>query len=222
MRIVDLPPNIKRTDDGSLVDMNDGRVLFFSIERFAKDIAEGNCCFICGAQPGTKIFNNEHVIPDWILRRYKLHNHKIRLPNGTETTYGRYKVPCCRECNSLMAETFETPLSAVLENFVRTRTFATVPNIQRTLFNWLALIFLKTHLKDRLLPLHPDPRKGAESIASSYSWDQLHHLHCVARSFYTDAVWTHGVIGSVFLLPARKEGNFDYRDHYPTHTMLIR
>jgi hypothetical protein len=187
MDIVDLPPNIERTPDGSFIDSNDGRVLYFSIERFAKDIGEGDSCFICGARSGTKEFNEEHVIPKWILRRYDLFNHKIRLPNRRETTYGGYTLPCCRDCNSLMAETFETPLSGLLENYLRARTLAEAPEIQRLLFNWLVLIFLKIHLKDRLLPLHLDRRQGTEKIASVYAWDQLHHLHCVARSFYTNA-----------------------------------
>jgi hypothetical protein len=44
-----MPDNAEQTADGSLVRISDGRVLFFSIARFKKDIAEGDCCFVCGA-----------------------------------------------------------------------------------------------------------------------------------------------------------------------------
>jgi hypothetical protein len=41
-------------------------------ERFIEDICLGDCCFICGAKPDEKPFNNEHILPDWVLRRYDL------------------------------------------------------------------------------------------------------------------------------------------------------
>jgi hypothetical protein len=59
------------TPDGSVVDEN-GKVLVFSTKRFIEDICLGDCCFICGAKPDEKPFNNEHILPDWVLRRYDL------------------------------------------------------------------------------------------------------------------------------------------------------
>lgn len=80
-----------RTQDGSIV-ASDGRVLFFSAERFAKDICEGNCCFICGADPADTAFNDEHILPNWLLRRYKLHALEIGLPNGRTLRYVRHQM----------------------------------------------------------------------------------------------------------------------------------
>ena len=74
-----------KTSDGSIVDQ-DGKVIFFSTRRFIDDICIGNCCFICGAKPEEKQFDDEHVFPEWLLRRYNLFARTITLPNG-ETTF---------------------------------------------------------------------------------------------------------------------------------------
>ena len=50
----------------SVVDA-EGKVIFFSTERFVKDICLGDFCFICGADPSEKQFNNEHILPRWLL-----------------------------------------------------------------------------------------------------------------------------------------------------------
>jgi hypothetical protein len=55
------------TDDGSAV-RHDGTVIIFSIER-VRDIGEGGSCFICGRSRDEVPFNDEHIIPDWVLRR---------------------------------------------------------------------------------------------------------------------------------------------------------
>src|ERR1700719_2400009 len=98
-----------KTKDGSVLD-GDGRVLLFSVDRFVNDIGEGDCCFICGASPGSQVFNNEHVIPDWLLAKHRFRSSRISLPNATDFIYGRYTIPCCQECNSQMAETYEKPI----------------------------------------------------------------------------------------------------------------
>ena len=59
------------TTDDSVVDQH-GKVLFFSTRRFIEDICLGDCCFICGAKSNEKPFNNEHILPEWLLRRYNL------------------------------------------------------------------------------------------------------------------------------------------------------
>jgi hypothetical protein len=79
------------TQDSSVLD-RDGRIIFFSLERFISDIANGDCCFICGVQRGAFPFNDEHVIPDWILRRFGLHGRRIQIPNLTGFRYGELTV----------------------------------------------------------------------------------------------------------------------------------
>src|SRR5260370_15097705 len=98
------------TPDSSVLS-RDGRVVFFSVERFISDIANGDCCFICGTGPCTVPFNDEHVIPDWLLRRFGLHGRLLEIPNRSGFRYGQLTVPCCVTCNEEMGERFERPMT---------------------------------------------------------------------------------------------------------------
>ena len=92
------------------------------------------------------------------------------------------------------------------------------------LFRWMALIFLKVHLKNKYLNYHRDGRKGDIKIAEIHSWEELYHLHCVARSFYTKAKLGQEVIGSLCVLPAKVRPHFegfDFIDLTAAQTMLL-
>jgi hypothetical protein len=88
--------------DGSIID-DQGRVVFYSADRCMKEIVDEDRCFICGRLRIGTVFNDEHVIPDWLLRRHSLHDKRIVIPGESDLQYGRYKIPCCRDCNSLSA-----------------------------------------------------------------------------------------------------------------------
>jgi hypothetical protein len=150
---------------------------------------------------------------------------QITLPNRAGLTYGSYTVPCCSECNALMAAEFETPIRELVGDGYK----AVVNHLKREgpglLFRWLALTFLKTHLKDRELRFHLDSRVGGDKIADFYAWKELHHIHCVARSFFTGAELDPTVLGSIFVFPAQTNaawGDFDYRDIYEGRSIHIR
>jgi len=212
------------TADNSVIDGR-GRIIFFSIRRFISDVSEGNCCFVCGAPAGTVPFNDEHILPDWILKRFSLHNKTIVLPNGTRFRYGEYTVPCCSECNSAMGRKFEQPLSEMFANGQKALSHELKQEGPYRLFCWMALIFLKTHLRDKNLKLHRDARKGHATIGELHSWEDLHHAHCVARAFYTGCELTPEVIGSVLVVPSKVRphfDNFDYGDFSFAQTMLLR
>lgn len=155
------------TQDNTVIDPGSGKILYFGVPRFIRDIGEGDCCFVCGASPSSTVFNDEHILPDWILRRYNLHSLRITLPNRQYLTYGGYKIPCCEACNASMSNEFEVPMSVIFAQGYH----ALVKHIERDgplkLFQWLNLIFLKTHLKDKFLRFHLDSRQGQEKIASS-------------------------------------------------------
>ncbi len=214
----------KLTEDGSILDKND-RVVFFSVERFISDICMGNCCFICGAKPSETQFNDEHVLPEWILRKYSLFSKTINLPNETLYKYAQYKIPCCADCNSLMGRVFEKPIREMTEkgyqefvNYISKHGFS-------FLLQWLAIIFLKTHLKDKQLRSKLDIRKGGGKISDDYDWEELHHIHCVARSFYTKCELDPKIQGTLVILPAKVSNEFeqfDYLDLYMAKTMLLR
>ena len=211
--------------DGTVVE-EDGRVVFFSLERFVNDICLGDCCFLCGRSPGSAPFSDEHVIPDWILTWMQLHAKVVTLPNGAEVRYDRYKVPCCSECNARMATTFEEPLSHLFKAGQEALERDMKENGAWRVFAWLALIFLKTHLKDREFRWHLDARKGTETISERYFWEHLHHIHCVARSFISGCQPKREVMGSLLVAQVRTFGweteKFDYGDLFVAHSILLR
>ncbi len=212
------------TNDGSILD-HDGKVIFFSIKRFVKDIGKGNCCFICGDSPSKTTFNKEHILPKWILKKYDLFSRTITLPNETGFRYDQYVVPCCQQCNTLMGEKIEQPV----RNLIDQGFYAVQKHIEENgywlFFIWLNIIFLKTHLKDKNLKLYRNSRQGSGMISDSYFWEELHHIHCIARSFYTGCHLDFNVMGSFLTLEAKIEDyyeKFDYTDLYHGRSVLLR
>ncbi|MFB6452162.1 hypothetical protein [Bradyrhizobium tunisiense] len=213
-----------KTPDGSFLD-SAGNVLFFSKERFVNDICLGRCCFICGAQPGSKVFNDEHIIPEWVLRKYNLFDRTITLPNNTTIKYSRYKVPCCEGCNSLMGRQIEQRISTVVNAGPEAIQNHIANGNSLEFFVWLGLIFLKTHLKDRDFRIERDLRESDHKISDLYDWETLHHLHCIVRCFVNGSHLDKEVLGSLGAFAAKSEGSldeFDYGDLIEAQTMLLR
>ena len=213
-----------KTMDGSIID-DGGRVIFFSKERFVHDICLGKCCFICGIPPNEAEFNNEHVLPKWLLRRFSLFSSTVRLPNETAFRYDRYTTQCCVECNTMMGELIEKPMSEVVSGGARA-IYEFIENGGGFKFVvWMGLIFLKMHLKDRDFRLHRDSRKGEETISEFHSWDELHHIHCIVRYFYNDCQIEKEAIGSFLCMSVRREmppEKFDIAELSQAQTMLLR
>lgn len=201
-----------------------GKVILFSHERFERDIGLGECCFICGASPDEKQFNEEHILPEWILRRYQLFDKTIVLPNHVSIRYGGYTVSCCRDCNELMGDMFEVPISRAAAAGTAALTEYVLAN-QTKVFVWLGLIFLKSHLRDRSVRFHLDKRKGGEAIADAYDWNFLYHIHAVTRQFYTNALMQREVMGSFLGIPVKlhkRSEQFDYSNLYLFQTSMMR
>lgn len=213
-----------RTTDGSIVDAS-GKVIFFSTQRFVNDICLADCCFICGARPETKTFNDEHVIPDWILRRYQLHARALTISNGQQFRYDRLTIPCCAECNSLMGRSIESPMSELVRSGYTAFNDYAVNGGLLDIFVWLGLIFLKTHLKDRSFRWHRDARLGEERISDFHTWEELHHLHCLVRCFYNGTSVDEAAVGSFLTMPTRTElspERFDFLDLSEGQTLMLR
>jgi hypothetical protein len=213
-----------KTEDGSIVD-DSGKVIYFSTQRFIDDICIGNCCFICGAAPDTRPFNDEHVFPKWLLKRYDLFARTIGLPNGRLVRYDRHTVPCCEECNTLMGRKIEQPMSAALDGGPDSVQNFLVSGGGLKLFVWMGLIYLKLHLKNKTNRKVLDPRVDAGMIADDYDWYLLHHIHTVVRCFYIDTTIEKEVFGSLMVLPVRTEGSpdeFDFGDLHTAQTMMLR
>jgi hypothetical protein len=191
---------------------SDGNVLMFSWRDFVETICTGACCFICGRHPRTTKFNDEHILPNWVLHKFGLHGRNLTLPNGNEHKYGTYTIPCCEECNSEMAKVYESEMSGLFGKGPDALQDYMLANGSLLPFTWMALIFLKAHLKDNKLKRFLDRRKGSEPISADYVWEHMHHLHAVARSFHIGAEIEPKAFGSLFVFPVRNDGTNDAFD----------
>ncbi len=209
--------------DGSIVD-DIGRVVQFSEERFVNDICEGDKCFICGASPTDAPFNDEHVFPQWLLRRFGLHDREIVLPNDSEFRYGQYRIQCCAVCNSNLGQWVESPVSEVMAGGLSSVSKHLRSEGRWLLFTWMCLLFLKIHLKDGRLRMHRDLRRCDDRIGDLYDWSQFAHIHSLARAGYAGSRLAPQTLGSLFVVPAQPiEGlaNFDYADLYQPSCMMF-
>lgn len=213
-----------RTTDGSIIG-NDGRVILFSPERFLRDICEGDSCFICGANPEDKNFNNEHVLPDWLLRMFELKGRRITLPNETAFSYERYTIPCCEECNSLLGKNIEEKVKSLISEGQQAIHQHLKTEGPFLLFIWMGLIFLKTHLKDKNLRWHRDLRAQGHKIADLYNWEEFYNLHTIVRAGYVGSDVAGTVLGSFCMLPTKSvfaAGEFDFGDLTAGQTLMLR
>jgi hypothetical protein len=210
--------------DGSVTD-HQGRLQFCSWTRFVRDICEGEHCFICNRTEREVAFNREHILPNWLLRSFDLHGKTMTLPNRTRHPYGSYTLACCTDCNDAMGRHFETPISeAFAEGFDGVLAFIERDGLDR-LFQWLALIFLKLHLKDRGLRKHRNLNHGDAPMSETYEWPTFHHMHCLARAHHTGAAIGDHVLGSVILVqlePDDAEEQFDLASVTDAFTLFLR
>jgi len=205
----------------------DGRILLYSTEDFYNRIINGTDCFICGAERNTKQFNDEHILPEWLLGKYKLHKKQITLTNSANFQYSRYTVSCCKDCNSELGKLIETPASKLLKLSYAEISQKIEEDQQNlfVLFRWLMLIFFKTHLKDTEFNWNLDSRKGTEKIGDTYDWQDMHHIHCMIRKHHTNAILHINTIGSIFILPAIQHPEFepfDFIDNKIGQSIMIR
>ena len=210
--------------DGDIVGVG-GRILSFSCQRFIEDIVNGDACCVCGAWPHEKDFNDEHIIPKWVLRRFDLFDREITLPTGELRRYRGYRTPCCKECNSHLGKMVETPVSQLLAGDYASVAARLDERGRELLFIWLNLLFFKIHLKDRRVRMHRDPRLGEENIGDFYDWTDLHHIHAVARASFTGASLLPGVVGSLQIFEidgSLTADTYDYLDFTFDQTMIVR
>jgi hypothetical protein len=124
-----------------------------------------------------------------------------------------------------MGECLERPIREMFEKGYKSFGEQLKLNGPWDLFCWMNLIFLKTHLKDNNLSFHRDTRKGEMKIGELHSWEDLHHIHCMARSWYTGCDLKIEALGSLLVLPAKilpYGDQFDYCDLSFAQTMLLR
>ena len=215
---------VLRHKDGTILDL-DGRELFLGLDRFKALVRDHRRCFLCGVSDESRPFNDEHVIPDWVQRSYHLRGKSIRLPNDTTVPYPQYRIKCCVDCNSFLGRTFEGPISKAIAAGPDTFSEWYKENLFR-IFLWINLIYLKIHIKDNQLRLERNRTAPDTRLGDLYDWAELHHCHALLRAVRLGlAIDVETTLGSMFCLHLgewAREQPYDYNDHLPTHTVMIR
>jgi hypothetical protein len=197
------------TPDGSVAD-EDGRIVAFSLKGFISRIAQSDGCFLCGASRDSAALGEEPILPRWLPSRYHLEERAVTLPGGAQVPFTACTVPCCSRCQALLAERIERPMS----DMVLRDGPATAP----LMFAWLALVYLKIHLRERAFrPGSPAP--GARA------YEALHQAHSVVRATCNGLAIDSEALGSLValrVLPQQAVGAFDYCDIAFAHTALVR
>ena len=201
---------------------------YVGFEEFKKKIIESkDYCFICLENRSDKTFNDEHVIPKWILKHFNLFNSNITLPNNTYYQYRSYSIPCCKDCNKELAKVYEVPISILLKKPYDDiiEEINKDENLQIKLYHWLALIFIKTHIKTTLLNKHKNIKLGTGKIGDLIEWEYLHHIYLMSRTHFTNAKVDKNVYGSILFyktLNGNKIDSFDYVDSHLGRTILLK
>jgi len=204
-----------------------GIIVFYEMNDFYQKIILEKDCFICGAKKESKVFNDEHILPNWLLTKYKLHNKRITLPNLIGYKYSSYTISCCKECNEALSRHFEMPVSNLLKLPYKELVEAILhdESYYQLLFEWCTLIYFKVQIKDTELHWKLNKKEGIHSIGESYNWLEYHHIHCMLRRFHTGAFVDKRALGSFILLPAleaRGIESFDIATHTKGQTIMIR
>lgn len=172
---------------------------------------------MCGRTESADVpFNAEHVIPDWLQSTHKLHAESVSLANGVTRRYGGHKIPCCAECNAVLGERIEVPASRLLKAGYASMKEQIDSDGFQLLHAWAALVFLKMHLKDSMMPWNLDTRKDDGNIGEVYSSDELHHIQCIVRTQLLEGWVEQDVRGTCFVHQASTtefDQPFDYGDN---------
>jgi len=202
-----------------------GNIMLYSPEDFIRLFYDEKRCIICGVVklPGVE-FNEEHIIPKWILKRYNLFHRKITFPSDTLFSYGKYTIPICKQCNQQLAEEYETPISKLFsyESDTFFEGLKKHPEFCNGIFLWLNLIFLKNVVSKRQYRYHLDFRKGNDKIADFIDLESLYHNHILSRVHLTRPTIYPEVIGSIYIGKSNDSKSFDFLDNVDASTIMLK
>jgi hypothetical protein len=200
---------------------------FVTTDEFVALVKDPTRCIICCRELVDVGISREHVLPNWILKKYKLHSVEITLPYGNDPRrYAGHTIPCCKDCNSLMGRKLEQPVRRLLEPGYSVFQQQSLPyQLIETIFVWLSWIFLKLLIKDGTILVSPDRREEAAMQDQEVDWVDLHHIYCVARTPYSGAQKAAAVLGTTLILPMEDSNyreEFHFTSIHQSQTILIR
>ncbi|WP_139432545.1 hypothetical protein [Aeromonas veronii] len=157
-------------------------------------MSKNESCMFCGFQADTR----EHVIPQWMHKKFGIKHDKLMIRNDTEVKYIHQVMPACAKCNGNRF----SPIEERVKNGSAS---------SQDLYVWALKIYVGLNLKDtQLLEDRRTPSKGTvlteeESIKGiEFSKEILKNYGCVNFSLFPMP------FGSVFIneLPTNFESTF--------------
>lgn len=169
-------------------------------------------CFLCGTLLDDENSADEHVFPQWLLRRCELWNQKLTLLNRTDIPYAQIKIPCCFTCNNIHLSPIENRVGQAFKSGPEA-----VRALDRTdLFVWLSKVYYGLLILElNLVADRADPGAGNIMIPEWVERFKMHHmLMQVARGVVR---WQpNSFPASIFVfecqVPNDVRQTFDYRD----------
>ena len=130
-------------------------------------------CFLCGCRLGRKNRTNEHVIPKWVQKKFKLKDQKLNLLNGTTIPYRQLTIPCCRTCNNKHLQPIEKRMSRAADQGPKeVRALA-----RHDVFIWLGKMFYGLLYRELFLPWdragNYNAKITSKALLKQY---EMHHL----------------------------------------------
>lgn len=204
---------LREDADGSII-FEDGTVFHWSPSRLNRLISTNNTCFLCGRDRSTTDFDEEHILPQWILRDFNLENEKVALPNNQLVKYYQYKIPCCERCNKWLGKNLENPIKNILSDAVDNPNIRILGENTKLVYSWLANLQFKLSLKDFhwLWSKNPNKHEGSIALAAGADVNDLFSAHAFLRSFPFDIRVNSRAVGNITKLTAvPSKTNFDLR-----------
>lgn len=162
-------------------------------------------CIFSGNDPDTE----EHVIPDWLQRRFDLNRQKYHLPNTTYLDYRHAKVPATR---------FDNEQFGQIEKRISQNQF-----VWEEIFLWLFKIHIGLIYKD--VNLHIDiTNPSSQTIIPPHIINhQLKLFRELYRQYFLNSEFSahRSPPGSVFILPSFSPGYFDFVHSFHCGTVGI-
>ena len=208
---------------GNTVDA-DGNIVWLFPDFLAQQIRRPSFCIICCRRYTSKNpREKEHILPDWLLGLSSTYDSEVTVPKSLTHRASTYKVPLCRDCNRRLGIKLEQPMSSAFRSG-HEGIVELINQRPEIVFQWLNLIYFKTHYKDSFLVLHKG--KGEkEYLDSDIEWETFFRTHAIARSVLFDIKIHKSIIGSLKVFKIKdwqKATNVEYYDNLHWSSCWIR
>ena len=156
-------------------------------------------CLFSGTEPDTE----EHVIPDWLQRRFELQRQTYHLPNETGLDYRHAKVPSSQKYNSLFGR---------IETRISRNQFA-----WQEIYLWLMKIHVGLMYRNISLRGNMHDHNSAPIVSPQVLLSQVKIFRTLCEQYFSCRRFdTHcSPPGSIFVLPSFAPGNFDFCHSFP-------